>query len=145
MEDYRGKIATMSVDDEENQLFRGEDVKILDQEFKQSGLIGKTLLRVRSNVRPGKPCSIPKSSVKDIRPDAQEILEGAIRQLELSIKCEVKGYRDEKYPTDFFIKEKKLVKSVNIPQEWIEDSAPSENVIRDELKSLLRKLEKEMS
>jgi hypothetical protein len=30
MEYYRMKIATMSPDDEENQLFRGEEVKILD-------------------------------------------------------------------------------------------------------------------
>lgn len=33
MEDYRMKIATMRVDDEEHQLFQGEDVKILDQKM----------------------------------------------------------------------------------------------------------------
>jgi hypothetical protein len=79
MEDYRGKIATMSVDDEERQLFRGENVKILDQKIEQQWSLEKDMLCVRSNVRPGKPVWIPKSNVKEIRPDAQEIIEGAIR------------------------------------------------------------------
>jgi hypothetical protein len=140
MEDYRMKIATMRVDDEEHQLFQGEDVKILDQQIEQS----PPLLHVRSNVRAGKPCWIPKTNVMEIRPDAQEIIEGTIRHLRLGIRCEVKGYRNENYLTDFFTRENALIEGVNIPEEWVEDSDPAENVIRDELRSLLKKLEKEV-
>lgn len=80
----------------------------------------------------------------EIRPDAQEIIEGTIRHLRLGIRCEVKGYRNENYLTDFFTRENELIERVNIPEEWVEDSDPAENVIRDELRSLLKKLEKEV-
>jgi hypothetical protein len=55
------------------------------------------------------------------------------------------GYKDGKYKVQFFTWESKLIRGVgfNIPEEWIEDTNPTKNDIRDELKSLLRDLEQE--
>jgi hypothetical protein len=74
---------------------------------------------------------------------AQKILDWAIMDLKESIKCKVDSYKDEKYPVRFFTKENKLIKAINIPEEWIEDTNPSKNEIHDKLKSLLRNIEKE--
>ena len=73
----------------------------------------------------------------------QKILDWAIMYLDESIKCKVDSYKGEKYPVRFFTKENKLIKGVNIPEEWIEDTNPNRNEIHDKLKSLLRNLEKE--
>jgi hypothetical protein len=55
------------------------------------------------------------------------------------------NYKDEKYKVQFFTKENRLIRGVgsDIPEEWIEDTSPMKNDIRDELKSLLRGLEQE--
>ena len=132
----------MSVDNEERQLFRGENVKILDERIDGQGIHKKTLLHVQPKDRCVEPSWIPKTDVREIRADAQEIIEGAIRHLKLNIKCQVKGYGNEKYTTDFFTEQNKLIKGVNIPEEWIEDSDSAENKIHDKLKSLLGTLRK---
>ena len=77
--------------------------------------------------------------------NAQKILDWTIESLNLSIKCMVINYKDEKYKVQFFTKENKLIRGVgsDIPEEWIEDTSPMKNAIHDELKSLLRGLEQE--
>ena len=77
--------------------------------------------------------------------NAQKILDWTIESLNLSIKCMVINYKDEKYKVQFFTKKNTLVRGVgsDIPEEWIEDTSPMKNDIRDELKSLLRGLEQE--
>jgi hypothetical protein len=77
--------------------------------------------------------------------DAQKILDWAITNLNLSIKCMVINYKDEKYKVQFFTKENRLIRGVgsDIPEEWVEDTNPMKNDIRDELKSLLRDLGQE--
>jgi len=77
--------------------------------------------------------------------DAQKILDWAIVNLNLSIKCMVINYKDEKYKVQFFTWDNKLIRGVgfNIPEEWIKDTNPIKNDIHDELKSLLIKLEQE--
>jgi hypothetical protein len=74
---------------------------------------------------------------------AQKILDWAIINLNGSVKCKIDDYGDEKYLARFFKRSKKLIKGVNIPEEWIEDTNPNKNEIHDKLKSLLRILEKE--
>lgn len=73
----------------------------------------------------------------------QKILDWAIINLNGSGKCKTDDYRDEKFSVRFFTKENKLIKGVNIPEEWIEDTNPNKNEIHDKLRSLLRALEKE--
>jgi hypothetical protein len=77
--------------------------------------------------------------------DAQKILDWAITNLNLSIKCMVINYRSENYKVQFFTWENKLIRGVgfNIPEEWIEDTNPTKNDIHDELKGLLIDLEQE--
>jgi len=77
--------------------------------------------------------------------DAQKILNWAIENLNLSIKCMVINYRNENYKVQFFTWENKLIRGVglNIPKEWIEDTNPTKNDIHDKLKSLLIDLEQE--
>ncbi len=77
--------------------------------------------------------------------DAQKKLEWAIESLDLSIKCMVIGYKDEKYKVQFFTREDKLIRAVgfNISEEWIKDTNPMKDDIRDDLKSLLIDLEQE--
>jgi len=74
---------------------------------------------------------------------AQRILNETIEMLKGNIRCEVFGYGEKGYKVRFFTKGSKLTGGVrvNIPEEWIEDTSPSDNNIRDELRSLLRNLE----
>jgi hypothetical protein len=77
--------------------------------------------------------------------NAQNILDWAIESLDLSIKCMVINYKDEKYKVQFFTRENKLIKALgfNISEEWIRDTIPMKDEIHDELKSLLKDLEQE--
>ena len=77
--------------------------------------------------------------------NAQKILDWAIENLDLSIKCIVINHRDEKYKVQFFTKKNRLIRVAgsDIPEEWIEDTNSIKNDIRDELKSLLIELEQE--
>lgn len=77
--------------------------------------------------------------------DAQRKLEWAIESLNLSIKCMVISYKDDKYKVQFFTWEDKLIRAVgfNISEDWIKDTNPMKDDIRDELKSLLIDLEQE--
>ena len=77
--------------------------------------------------------------------NAQKILDWAITNLNLSIKCMVINYKDGKYKAQFFTWENKLIRGVgfNIPEEWIEDTNPTKNDIHDKLKGLLIDLEQE--
>jgi hypothetical protein len=77
--------------------------------------------------------------------NAQKILDWAIENLNLSIKCMVLNYRDRQYKVQFFTWEKKVIRGVgfNIPEGWIEDTHSMKNDIHDELKRLLVELEQE--
>jgi hypothetical protein len=77
--------------------------------------------------------------------DAQKILDWVIENLNLGIKCMVISQRGEEYKVQFFTWENKVIRGVgsNIPEEWIGDTNPIKNEIRDELKSLLIELEHE--
>jgi hypothetical protein len=74
---------------------------------------------------------------------AQRILDETIETLKGNIKCEVFGYDKKGYKVRFFKKAGKLTGGmrVNIPKEWIEDTSPVDNSIREELESFLRGLE----
>jgi len=74
---------------------------------------------------------------------AQRILDQTIETLKGNIECEVFAYDEKGYKVRFFKKRNKSSRGarVNIPEEWIEDTSPSDNNIRDELRSLLRNLE----
>jgi hypothetical protein len=73
----------------------------------------------------------------------QRILDETIEILKGSIKCEVFGYDRKGYRVRFFRKSGKLTGGmrVNIPKEWIEDTSPLDNNIREELESFLRELD----
>ncbi len=74
---------------------------------------------------------------------AQRILDETIGILKENIECEVLAYDKGRYKIRFFTKGRREGKGmkVKIPEEWIEDTSPSDNNIRDELKSLLKSLE----
>lgn len=72
--------------------------------------------------------------------EAQEVLNWAIMHLNLSFHCKVIDYKYENYRVQFFTKENKLIMPVQIPEEWIKGSHPSENDIDDRLKALLANL-----
>ena len=74
---------------------------------------------------------------------AQRILDETIETLKGNIKCEVFAYDKKGYRVRFFTKGSKLTGGVRvyIPKEWIEDTSPIDNNIRDELKSFLREVE----
>ena len=80
---------------------------------------------------------------KEIR-KAQRILDETIETLKGNTKCEVFAYDENGYKVRFFTKGDKSSNGVrvNIPEEWIEDTSPSDNNIRDELRSLLINLER---
>ena len=73
----------------------------------------------------------------------QRILDETKETLKENIRCEVFGYDKKGYRDRFFTRGSKLTGGVrvNIPKEWIEDTSPVDNNIRDELKSFLRELE----
>ena len=83
--------------------------------------------------------------IKKEKQKAQRILDETIETLKGNIKCEVFAYDEKGYKIRFFTKGDKSSKGVrvNIPEEWIEDTSPSDNNIRNELKSLLINLEQE--
>jgi len=72
--------------------------------------------------------------------EAQEVLNGAIVNLEGKIKCKVIKYKSQNYQVQFFTKEDKLIMPVQIPEEWMKQSDPKGNVIEDKLKTLLKNL-----
>ena len=72
--------------------------------------------------------------------EAQEILNWAIMHLKGNINCKVMDYKHENYRVQFFTKENKLIMPVQIPEEWIKGSHPSENRMDDRLKVLLANL-----
>jgi hypothetical protein len=72
--------------------------------------------------------------------EVEEILSWAITHLGGNITCKVIDYKHENYRVQFFTKENKLLMPVQIPEEWIEDSNPKENLIHDKLRTLLRNL-----
>ena len=74
--------------------------------------------------------------------EAQEILNWVIMNLNANIKCKVTDYKHESYRVQFFTKENKLIMPTEIPEEWVKESNPKENFIHDQLKTLLRNLEK---
>ena len=74
--------------------------------------------------------------------EAQEILNWVIMNLNANINCKVTDYKHESYRVQFFTKENKLIMPTEIPEEWVKESNPKENFIHDQLKTLLRNLEK---
>ncbi len=74
---------------------------------------------------------------------AQRILDEALLVLRENIECEVLVYNKEGYITRFFTKGKRTSKGVKveIPEEWIEDTSPSDSMIRAELMIFLLSLE----
>jgi hypothetical protein len=72
---------------------------------------------------------------------AQEILDWAIMRLNGSIKCKVNNYKHENYRVQVFTKENKLIMPVQVPEEWIKNTNPTENLIYDRLEILLKNLE----
>jgi len=80
---------------------------------------------------------------KEIR-KAQRILDETIETLRVNTECEVFGYGEKGYRVRFITKGDKSRKGVRviIPEEWIEDTSPSDNNIRDELRTLLINLER---
>jgi hypothetical protein len=72
--------------------------------------------------------------------EAQEILDWVIMHLNLSINCKVIEYKYENYKVQFFTKENELIMPVQVPEKWIKDSNPKENLIHDRLKVLLENL-----
>lgn len=72
--------------------------------------------------------------------EAQEVLNWAIMHLSLSFHSEVMDYKHENYRVQFFTKENKLIMPVQISEEWIKGSPPSENRIDDRLKALVANL-----
>jgi hypothetical protein len=73
--------------------------------------------------------------------EAQEILNWAIVNLEGKIKCKVIKYKSQSYQVQFLTKEDKLIMPVQIPEEWIKQSSPRENMIDDKLRTLLKNLQ----
>ena len=75
---------------------------------------------------------------------AQRILDETLDVLKENIECEVLAYHKKGYKTRFFAKGKKPTRGVKvkIPEEWVEDTSPSDNIIRHELKSFLVSLER---
>jgi len=72
--------------------------------------------------------------------EAQEVLNWVITHLNLSFNCKVIDYKYENYKVQFLTKENKLIMPVQIPQGWIEDSHPKENVIHERLELLISNL-----
>jgi hypothetical protein len=72
--------------------------------------------------------------------EAQEILNWAIMNLNLSINCKVLDYKYENYKTQFLTKENKPIMPVQVSEEWIKGSNPKENLIHERLKALLENL-----
>ena len=74
---------------------------------------------------------------------AQETLNWAIQNQNGTINCKVIEYKKGIYRVQFFTKDNKLIMPVQINEEWVLGSKPTENVINDRLKMLLTNLEKQ--
>ncbi len=76
--------------------------------------------------------------------EAQKKLDWALRDINATIKYKVDNYRDATYKVLCYGKKEELIHGAVfiVPEEWIEDTHPEENQIRDELESLLKHLEK---
>ena len=74
---------------------------------------------------------------------AQRIINETLEILRENIECEVLLYDKKGYTTRFFTKGKRtsMGVKVQIPEEWIEDTSPSESMIRSELIILLLSLD----
>ncbi len=72
---------------------------------------------------------------------AQERLDWAIMRLNGSIRGKVIDYKHKSYRVQFFTKASKLIMPVQISEEEIGETKPSENSISDRLKLLIRNLE----
>ena len=72
--------------------------------------------------------------------EAQEVLNWAIKRLNLTVNCKVLDYKYENYKAEFFTKENKLIMPVQIPEDWIKGSHPGEDRLDDRLKALLGNL-----
>ncbi len=71
---------------------------------------------------------------------AQEKLDFAIKKLNLNIRCEVMNHKDDKFPTQFFTRENKLIIASNIHEDWIEDTNIKEDFIDPKLQKFLTKI-----
>ena len=72
--------------------------------------------------------------------EAQEILDWVIMHLNGTIKCKVINYKHGNFRVQV-LKGEKLVMPIQIPEEWVKESNPRENLINDKLKTLLNNLE----
>ncbi len=83
-----------------------------------------------------------KTIEKEIQ-KAQRILDEALLVLRENIECEVLVYNKERYIARFFTKGKRKSRGVKveIPEEWIEDTSPSDSMIRAELMIFLLSLD----
>lgn len=72
--------------------------------------------------------------------EAQEILDWVIMHLNGTIKCKVINYKHGNFQVQV-LKGEKLVMPTQIPEEWVKESNPKENLINDKLKTLLNNLE----
>jgi hypothetical protein len=74
--------------------------------------------------------------------EAQEVLDWVIIYLNLSIIGKITAYKHNIYRVQVFTKENKLIMLVQIPEEWIKESNPKENVVHNQLTVLLKNLER---
>ncbi len=72
--------------------------------------------------------------------EAQEVLNWAIKRLNLTVNCKVLDYKYENYKAEFFTKENKRIMPVQIPEDWIKGSHPGEDRLDDKLRALLGNL-----
>ena len=73
--------------------------------------------------------------------ETQEVLDWVITHLNLSIKCKVIDYKHENYRVQVLIGDK-LGMPIQIPEEWVKESNPKENVVHDILKTVLKNLDR---
>ena len=73
--------------------------------------------------------------------EAQEILDGAIKYLNVSINGKITAYKHNNYRVQLFTMENKLIMPIQIPEEWAKESNPKENFVHDKLKTLLKNLD----
>ncbi len=73
--------------------------------------------------------------------DAQEILDWAISNMNLSIHSEIISYKKGNYKVHFFSKDNKFIMPVEIAEDWIKGTNPKETIIHDMLRNVLRNLE----
>jgi hypothetical protein len=72
--------------------------------------------------------------------EAQEILNWAIKNMNLSIHCEIIASKKGYYKVNFLSKENKLIMPVEIAAEWISGTRSKDGKIHDQLGLVLRNL-----